>query len=113
MFSIHNYGIFSDSLFIRKNTLINHLHSNFPAESFQLVSTRSFSDLLRAYYHSLSLEKDQKAEKESLSLIFSLLTTQADNLCELDWFYCERILLHFSNQNKSIPNQIHFLLNRW
>ena len=111
-FSNH-YGIFSDPPFIRKNTLINHLHSNFATDYLQLTSILEYSDLLRSYYHNLTLEEDRKSEKESVALIYSLLSLIPDKLSELDWFYCERITLHFSNYQKSIPQHTPYLLNRW
>ena len=107
-----SYGIFIDPVFIRRNTLLNFLHSNFPSEDLQQIPIHPFSDLLRTYYHDLKLINDSKERRDSLSLVISKLTNQSDTLSELDWFYCERISIHFANFNRSVPNRVTFLLNR-
>ena len=107
-----SYGIFSDPIFIRKNVLLNFLHSHYPSGELQIIPITTFSDLLRASYHSLPLENEQKTRLDSLSLVYSTLTHHYNNLSELDWFYIERITLHFANLSKPVVLQIPFLLKR-
>ena len=113
MISPSSYGIFADPIFIRRNVLINFLHSRFPSKDLNLIPVLSFSDLLRANYHSLTLESDPNTRSDNISLIYSLLTHSSSRLSELDWYYCERIILHFANQSKAVPQHIPFLLKRY
>ena len=108
----YSYGIFHDPIFIRKNTLLNFLHSHFPAEELQSFQITSYSDLLRASYHDLPLENDKKIRLEALSLTYSTLIQHFNHLSELDWFYIERIVLHFANLSKPVASHTAFLLKR-
>ena len=111
--SQHSYGIFSDPVFIRRNILLNFLHSNFPTEDFQQKSQIYPSpDHLRASYHNLNLVNNQTQRSEAVSLVLNTLSTQSETLSELDWFYCERILIHFANFKRPVPDRIVSLLNR-
>ena len=107
-----SYGIFVDPIFIRRNTLLNFLHSNYPIQELRLITAPYFSDLLRANYHNLTLENDLQTRSDNISLIYSILTHSSDRLSELDWYYCERISIHFVNLLKPVPQHISYLLNR-
>ena len=112
MSSSLSYGIFADPIFIRKNILINFIYSNFTSDEFRLVPIIAFSDNLRAIYHNLSLENDSKTRLDSLTLAFSTLSLYENYMSELDWFYVERIIIHFVNFNRPVASRITFLLNR-
>ena len=112
MLQTQSYGIFTDPVFIRRNVLLNFLHSNFPSDELKIIPTNCFKDLLRANYHSLSPINDRDDRTSNVSLIFSILTQHSDNLNEIDWYYAERITLHFANFSKPFSSQVAFLLNR-
>ena len=99
-----SYGIFADPVFIRRNTLLNLLHSHFPSGELIQKHITTFTDQLRAFYHNLSLENDQKERIDALSLILSILTLHSEILNDLDWYYCERISIHFANFSLPVPN---------
>ena len=107
-----SYGIFSDPVFIRKNSLLNFLYSHFPSKELLHIQVPSFSDQLRVCYHNLSLENDQKERTDALKLVYSTLISHYESLNDLDWYYCERITIHFANFLFSIPNQINSILKR-
>ena len=109
---LQSYGIFADPVFIRRNTLLNFLHSHFPSEELTQKHIITFTDQLRAFYHNLSLENDQKERIDALSLVLSILTLHSESLDDLDWYYCERISIHFANFSLSVPNRVAYLLKR-
>ena len=109
---LHSYGIFSDPTFIRRNTLLNFSYSNFPAGEIQLNPILVYSDHLRATYHDLTLTNDNQTRVDAISLTISTITYHSERLSELDWFYCERIIIHFSNLSKPIQSHTAYLLNR-
>lgn len=106
-------SIFSDPPFIRRNILLNNLHSNFKTEDFsEKPSISNHSDLLRATYHSLAPLKVLADKKYALSLIYLVLTTVGDACNDIDWMYLERILIHFINLQKSADDRLLSLLTR-
>ena len=108
----YHYGIFSDPEFVRRNTILNFLHSSFPSQELQLDQIVTYSDQLRAYYHNLSLENEQQDRLNNLRLVYSTVHHHSDQLSELDWFYIERISIHFANFSRKVSERIVFLLNR-
>ena len=109
---LHSYGIFTDPIFIRRNVLTNFSYSNFPAEEIRLNPVFVYSDHLRATYHNLSLTDDKQTRVDAISLTISTITYHSEQLSELDWFYCERIIIHYSNLLKPIQSHTAYLLNR-
>ena len=105
--------IFSDPLFIRRNTLLNYLYSKFPTSDFSgTVSISNHTDLLRAIYHDLSLTKSRTERRHALSSVFNVLTDKHEDCKDIDWMYLERILIHFVNLEKPVPQHDLYLLNR-
>ena len=104
--------IFVDPTFIRKNTLLNFLHSHFPSEELQSKVITNTTDPLRAYYHNLSLENIKTDRIEALSFVYSCLQFKFAELSDLDWFYCERISIHFANFSRTVGDRILSVFNR-
>ena len=104
--------IFTEPVFIRKNILVNFLHSNFATEELQLIPVFTFSSDLRETYHSLSLENEQAERQKSLALIYSILIHHFHILGDIDWFYLERIAIHYANFSRPISSRYLQLLNR-
>ena len=77
--------------------LINFLYSTFPIEEIQLQQLVTFSDNLRIGYHHLSHQNEPIERKKNLSLIFSVLTLKSEIMSDMDWYYSERILVHYAN----------------
>ena len=105
--------IFTDPAFIRKNTLLNFIHSTFPADEVELKVVVGHSDLLRAYYHALSLDNSKTVRIDFISIAYSAIHYCSDLFTEIDWFYSERIVLHFANLNRFKNRPISFLLGRY
>ena len=106
-------NIFSDPYFIRRNTLVNLLYSNFPTSDFNHSALPpNFTDTLRASYHSLSWTNITEDRRFVLALVYNVLTFKSYECSDIDWFYLERCLVHYINFNHSIPNQLHSVLKR-
>ena len=105
--------IFKDPYFIRKNTIVNLLYSNFKPEDFTQSNLPSnYSDLLWASYHNLTWEDISAERRYTLSLIFNVISEKSHECSDLDWFYIERCTLHFVNFTKPVSNHIHSILER-
>ena len=108
-----NQLIFQDPFFVRKNSLVNLLYSNFPVHEFtDQINTNNFSDVLRANYHSLSLENLPKDRRYILSFSHQVLQFNFSECSELDWFYLERCILHYINLQRPFSQQITHILER-
>ena len=105
-----NSRIFSDPVFIRRNTLINRIYSSFPTTDFQAHPIVTFSDNLRAIYHNLTHVNDGIERKHNLSMIYSALIYKSEIMTDMDWYYIERILIHYMNFNARL--RVNFILNR-
>ena len=108
-----NQLIFQDPFFVRKNSLLNLLYSNFPVNDFtDNLNISNFSDVLRANYHSLSFENLPKDRRYILSFSYKVLQCNFSECSELDWFYLERCILHYINLQRPVPQQITHILER-